>query len=70
MLPPLTPAALVAQWRCAGAEASRALRPQAPGVRLLCAPEANIATAAVAADPAAMLELRRWLAARFNWTPS
>ncbi len=70
VLPPLTPATLVAQWRCAGAEASRALRPQAPGVRLLCAPDANMATAAVAADSAAMLELRRWLAVRFNWTPS
>jgi hypothetical protein len=70
VLPPMTPAALVAQWRCAGVEASRALRAQSPGVRLLCAPEANAATAAVAAEPAAMLELRRWLAARFNWTPS
>ena len=70
VLPPLTPAALVAQWRCAGAQASRMLQPKAPGVRLLCTPEANAATAAIAADPAAMLELRRWLAARFNWTPS
>ncbi len=70
VLPPLTPAALVAHWRCAGAAASRTLRPQAPGVRLLCTPEGNAATAAIAADPAAMLELRRWLAARFNWTPS
>lgn len=70
VLPPLTPAALVAQWRRAGAEASQALRPRAPGVRLLCALEANAATASVAADPAAVRELRRWLVARFNWTAS
>ena len=70
VLPPLTPAALVAPWRRAGAEASQALQPRMPGVRLLGAPEANVATAAVAADPDAVLELRRWLAARFNWTPS
>jgi hypothetical protein len=70
VLPRLTPAALVAQWRRAGAEASQALRPRAPSVRLLCALEANAATAAVAAGPAAMLELRRWLAERFNWSPS
>ena len=70
VLPPLTPAALVAQWRHAGAEASQALQPRVAGVRLLCTLEANAATAAVAADPGAVLELRRWLAARFNWTPS
>lgn len=69
VLPRLTSAALVAQWRCAGAEASQLLRGQAPGVRLLCTPDANAATAAVAADAAAMLELRRWLASRFNWAP-
>ena len=41
-----------------------------PGVRLLGAAEANTATAAIAADSTAMLALRRWLAARFTWTPS
>ena len=70
VLPALTPAALVSQWRRAGAVASRALQGQAPGVHLLGAPEANVATAAVAAGPAAMLALRHWLAARFNWQPS
>ncbi len=70
VLPPLTPAALVAQWRRAGAEASHALQPRTPGVRLLCALEANAATAAVVADSAAVLELRHWLVARFNWTAS
>jgi hypothetical protein len=70
VLPPLTPAALVAQWRRAATEASQALQPYAPGVRLLSAPEANAATSAIAADSAAMLELRRWLAVRFNWSPS
>jgi len=70
VLPPLTPAALVAQWRSAGSQASQTLRPRALGVRLLDATEANAATTAVAANPAAMLELRRWLAARFNWAAS
>jgi hypothetical protein len=70
VLPPLTPADLVAQWRRAGTEASQALQPSAPGVRLLDARAANTATAAIAADSTAMLALRRWLAARFNWTPS
>lgn len=69
VLPPLTPAALVAQWRRAGADASRTLRSAAQGIRLLCAADAN-AAASVAADPKAMLALRLWLAARFNWTPS
>ena len=66
----LTPAAVAAQWHRAGVEASQALQPRAGCVRLLCAPEADAVTASVAADPAAMLELRRWLVARFNWTPS
>jgi hypothetical protein len=70
VLPALTPAALVAQWRRAGAAASQVLRPRTPGVRLLCRPEANAATAAVGASAAAMLELRRWLAARFDWSPA
>jgi hypothetical protein len=70
VLPPLTPAAMVAQWRHAATEVSQALQPSTPGVRLLSAPEANTATAAIAADSTAMLALRRWLAARFNWTPS
>jgi hypothetical protein len=70
VLPPLTPAALVAQWRSVGIQAAEALQPRASGVRLLGATEANAATAAFGPEPAAVLELRRWLAARFNWTPS
>ena len=70
VLPPLTPAALVARWRCAGAEASQTLRRWAPAVHLLCTPEATATAAAIAADSAALLELRRWLVARFNWAPS
>jgi hypothetical protein len=70
VLPPLTPASLVSQWRRAGAEAALTLQGRVPGVRLLAAPEANIAANAVVADPAAILELRRWLAVRFNWRPS
>jgi hypothetical protein len=70
VLPPLTPAALVAQWRRAGTEASQALQSGTPGVLLLGAPEANTATTAIATDAAAMLELRRWLSSQFHWTPS
>ncbi len=70
VLPPLTPAALVAQWRRAATEASTALQAKVSGVRLLGAPEANTATTAIAANSIAMLALRRWLAVRFNWSPS
>jgi len=70
VLPPLTPASLVAQWRRAGNEASQTLQPRTPEVRLLSASEANAATAAIVAESGAVLELRRWLAVRFNWTPS
>ena len=66
VLPPLTSADLVAQWRCAGTEASEALQPGAPGVRLLDASAANTAIAAIATDSTAMLALRRWLAVRFQ----
>jgi hypothetical protein len=71
VLPQLTPAAMVALWRRAGA-----LLPGAPelrsaagaGVRPLAAP-ATI-TASLAPDASALLELRRWLADRYNWQPA
>jgi len=74
VLPRLTSAAMVALWRRAGADAAAA-----PGVQTLAAslgvrPLAGVAApaciAATAADSAALLELRRWLAKRFNWRPT
>ncbi len=66
-LPKLTPAAMVAQWRraCAQAAASPELQQETTrlGVRTLAAPSA----AAVAVDASALLELRRWLAVRYDW---
>jgi hypothetical protein len=70
VLPQLTPAAMVALWRRAGA-----LVPGAPelrqaagaGVRPIATPATF--TASLAPDAAALLELRRWLADRYNWQP-
>jgi hypothetical protein len=42
----------------------------AQNVRPLGGPAATTSTAATAADVATLLELRRWLATRFNWHPS
>jgi len=73
VLPQLTPAALVALWRRAGAETADALDVRATaaaeGFRPLAGPAANASTAAVAADAEALLELRQWLASRFDWHP-
>jgi hypothetical protein len=74
VLPQLTPAARVALWRRAGAEA--VVMPElqsmaaASAVRPIAGPGAAASTAAVAADPGAVLELRRWLSARFDWHPA
>ena len=74
VLPQLTPAAMVALWRRAGADAAAV-----PGVRTMAAslgvrPIVGVAApasiAATATDSAALLELRRWLAKRFNWRPT
>ena len=74
VLPQLTPAARVALWRRAGAQAVVAPELQsvaaAAAVRPLAGQGAATNTAAVAADPDAILELRRWLGARFNWHPA
>ena len=73
VLPQLTPAALVALWRRAGAQA--AASPEllsvaaAAAVQPLGGPDATASTAAVAASAGAILELRRWLGTRFNWPP-
>jgi hypothetical protein len=71
VLPPLTPAAMVALWRRAGAQVAVAADMQAAAaaksVRPLGSPAA---TASLAADAPAQLALRRWLGARFNWHPT
>lgn len=70
----LTPAAIVALWRRAGvdAAASRPLKVTgtAMDVRLLAGPAAASNTVATAASAATLVELRTWLARRFNWRPA
>ncbi len=74
VLPQLTPAAMVAQWRraCAQASGSTLVQTQAAadGLRPIPAPAASAYTAAVLADTAALLELRRWLALRLDYRPA
>ncbi len=74
VLPQLTPAAMVAlvaarrcRCRClAGRAGDRRDRRCAPAG----GPAATANTAALAASVAALHELRRWLASRFNWRPA
>jgi hypothetical protein len=74
VLPQLTTAAMVSVWRRAGTEATAANSVQttaaALGVRPLAGPSAAAITMAAAADGSALLDLRRWLATRFNWHPA
>ena len=74
VLPQLTPAAMVAQWRraCALASGSSLVQSQASadGLRAIPAPAASACTTAVLADTAALLELRRWLALRLDYRPA
>jgi hypothetical protein len=74
VLPQLTPAAMVALWRRAGTDAANALDVQSPAMSLdvhpLGGPAATANTAPVAANEAALLALRKWLASRFNWRPA
>ncbi|HVC63469.1 MAG TPA: hypothetical protein VND19_24280 [Acetobacteraceae bacterium] len=74
VLPQLTPAAMVALWRRAGTDAADALGVQSAAmaldVRLLGGPAATASTAPAAANEAALLALRKWLASRFNWRPA
>jgi hypothetical protein len=74
VLPQLTPAAMVSLWRRAGVDTAAAPAVQATGnslsVRPLGGPAATSNTAAMAANAASLLELRRWLAGRFNWRPA
>jgi hypothetical protein len=74
VLPQLTPAALVALWRRAAAQAAAAPEIQAvsaeTAVRALPSPAATASIGAVSPDASALLELRRWLATRLNWKPA
>jgi hypothetical protein len=74
VLPQLTAAAMVSLWRRAGTEATAATSVQtagaALGVRPLGGVSATAITAAAAADSTALLDLRRWLASRFDWHPA
>jgi hypothetical protein len=71
VLPPLTPAASVAVWRqAAAAAADTSGWYQRDTFRVLAPAAATICVAATAADPPAQLELRRWMAMRFNWRPT
>ncbi len=71
VLPQLTPAAMVALWRRAGAQAAAAHEMQAAEAALAVRPlDSPLATAAIAADAPALLALRRWLAARYSWHPT
>ena len=74
VLPQLTPAAMVALWRRAGAGAAGALDVQAAalplGVALLGGPAATAAVIPAAASQPGLQALREWLVHRFNWRPS
>jgi hypothetical protein len=74
VLPQLTPASMVAMWRRAGTDAADALDVQSLAMSLdvhpLGGPAATANTAPVAANEAALLALRKWLASRFNWRPA
>jgi hypothetical protein len=74
VLQQLTPAAMVALWRRAGADAAATLAVKvfgnSLGVRLMAAPEATTNTAATAANAATLTELRGWLASQLNWRPA
>jgi hypothetical protein len=73
VLLPVTPADMVALWRHVGVEAAGALEVQAMAhslaVRPLDGAEATATTSAIATSGAALTDLRRWLAERFNWHP-
>ena len=74
ILPQLTPAAMVALWRRAGADAAAAPAIQtlttAAELRPLAGVAAPAAITAAAVDAGVLLELRRWLAKRFEWHPT
>jgi hypothetical protein len=74
VLPRLTSAAMVALWRRAASPAAGQTGVQALADAFAVRPLEGVAAAAamtgLAADSAALLELRGWLATRFNWRPT
>ena len=74
VLPAMAPAAAVASWRraCAQAAAGPEIQEAAAGlgVQVLAAPACTVPMAALAVDPAGLLDLRRWLAGRHDWRSS
>ena len=67
VMAPLSEPASVALWRQAAAAARDAAPP--PGIRPLAAPECTAVLGAIAADSAALLAYRQWLATRLTWQP-
>ena len=74
VLPRLTSAAMVALWRHAASQAAGQPEVQELTDTFAVRPLEGVAAAAamtsVAVDSAALLELRGWLATRFNWRPT
>ena len=74
VLPPLTPAALVALWRsaCANAVATPQLSDatQAAALTPLPAPDCVAALSRIVIGENTLLALRRWLASRTDWRPA
>jgi hypothetical protein len=74
VLPQLTSAAMVALWRRtaeqAVADPDVQAMAEARAVQPLHGVSAAAATAGVAIDTTVLLDLRSWLASRFNWRPS
>lgn len=74
VLPRLTSAAMVALWRRAAGQAAGQPEVQELTSTLSVRPLEGVAAAAamtsVAVNSAALLELRGWLATRFNWRPT
>ncbi len=74
VLPRLTMAAMVALWRRTASQATAQPTVQSLASTFAVRPLEGVVAAAamtnVAADSAALLELRGWLAERFNWRPA
>ncbi len=74
VLPHLTPAARVAVWRQAAAEAAHTLDVQAMalaiGARTVGGSDAAVAANPIVASPAALQALRAWMADRFKFKPA
>ncbi len=73
VLPQLTPASRIAQWRQACTQSIASLTVQAvaatESLRLVAQPAAVVAIASIIANADAQLELHQWLANRLDWHP-